>query len=333
MDFLETNWRHVFAESQGLLTWLLMFLGPWMERGCYWFQKVLLPERGVWSLTQRSFMEPSCWGRGAAEAGSVSNELSSKWSGCWEKYTGQTHQRGPAAAALWRQGNCAAVTSRHVQRGWSNPPPGLWELSARLALPFHTGSSQSYLVDSAPSCLASPPLLSFLLHLSPQMAEPPPSLSATYVDTSVLLPSPRRNPTWFLHLCPLPCPHCSCIFHCRLLSSLPPCWPVHSFPIGIVCPLHPCYGHVHQGFFLNAGSILQCNRCHCKEMQTDAFAGWGRGVVSQHGGGSPPARWTVARWKFFCSFFLMFCVGEKSLVAWCWLALEKTTHTDGSGKG
>lgn len=113
------------------------------------------------------------------------------------------------------------------------------------------------------------------------------------------------------------CAHCPALIApaFSIADSSLPCHPVVlcSFPIGIACPLHPCCRHEHQGFFLNAGSILQCNRCHRKEMQTDAFAGWG-GRVSQHGGGSPPARWMVAQWRFFCSVFLMFCVGEKSLV-------------------
>lgn len=46
-------------------------------------------------------------------------------------------------------------------------------------------------------------------------------------------------------------------------------------------------------------------------MRADASAGWG---VSRSGGSSPPAWWTVARWKFSAFFFLVFCVGEKSLV-------------------
>lgn len=65
MNFLETNCRYVFAESQGLLMcarWLLTLLRPRMEMemGCYWSQEVLLPgkrERGVKSWAQRSFMD------------------------------------------------------------------------------------------------------------------------------------------------------------------------------------------------------------------------------------------------------------------------------------
>lgn len=59
------------------------------------------------------------------------------------------------------------------------------------------------------------------------------------------------------------------------------------FPVGIVYSLHPCYRHMHKGFFFSAGSTLPHNCCLGREMEIDAFAGWG---MSRRGGGSSPAQ-------------------------------------------
>lgn len=48
--------------------------------------------------------------------------------------------------------------------------------AAPLAFPVEAGSSQNYLTDLAPSLLAYPPLLSFLLHLCPVDQPPPPHI-------------------------------------------------------------------------------------------------------------------------------------------------------------
>lgn len=108
-------------------------------------------------------MKPSCWGKGAAEALPVYNKFHSEQSGCWEKYSGQTQQNGPAAATTWCGVNSATVASSPVKRGCTNPPP-CHARAAPLAFPFSTGSSQSYSIDSVPSLLALP---NFLLHTCP----------------------------------------------------------------------------------------------------------------------------------------------------------------------
>lgn len=48
--------------------------------------------------------------------------------------------------------------------------------AAPLAFPIEAGSSQSYLIDLAPSLLAYPPLLNFLLQLCPVDQPPPPHI-------------------------------------------------------------------------------------------------------------------------------------------------------------
>lgn len=139
--------------------------------------------------------------------------------------------------------NSSTITSSYVKWGWKNTPQMSTGFATPLAFPIEAGSSQSYLIDLAPSLLAYPPLLNFLLQLCPVDQPPPP-----HIDICAASAFLEKSST------------ISTVVPIALHPSLP----AHGFLVGILSSLRSHYRHFCQGCFINARSTLWWNCCPSK---------------------------------------------------------------------